>query len=136
VGCHETDKFVKFPSIGERVAKALNDGVAKFAINCCGNGTGTGAGITTDKYQGDCAVSCESVQTAKLARIVNDANCLCMGESIVSPELGGEMADVFITARFPDMEGIPQVVLDFWKEARDEASAKGETAKPREIKTL
>lgn len=134
VGCHDTDTFYKFPSVAERVAKALQDGVADFAINCCGSGTG--AAICTNKYKGVCALSCESVETARLARIVNDANCLCMGESIVPPERGYQMADVFLAAKFQDMEGIPRDVLDFWKEARDEAYAKGIDATDREIETL
>lgn len=134
VGCHDTDTFYKFPSAAERVAKVLQDGMAEMAINCCGSGTG--ASICTDKFKGVCALSCESVQTAKLARVVNDANCLCMGESVVDPDLGCEMADVFIAAKFQDVEGIPQNVLDFWKEARDEAYARGELATDREIETL
>ena len=32
IGCYETDRFVKYPSISERVAKALQDGVAELAI--------------------------------------------------------------------------------------------------------
>ncbi len=134
VGCYDTDKFYKFPSVAERVAKALQDGVAEFAINCCGSGTG--ASICTDKYKGICALSCESVKTAELARIVNDANCLCMGEGVVNPELGCEMAEAFINARFQDMDGIPPKVLEFWKEARDEAYSKGTIAGEREIETL
>ena len=81
-------------------------------------------------------MSCPSVQSAKLARVVNDANCLCMGESVVPPELGCEMADAFLAAQFQDAEGIPQKVLDFWKEARDEAYGKGEIATDREIETM
>lgn len=134
VGCYETDKFVKFPAIGERVAKALQDGVADFAINCCGSGTG--AGIVTNKYRGVCAVSCESVQTARLSRIVNDANCLCMGESVVPPDRGCEMAEIFLKTGFQQISGIPQDILDFWKEARDEVFSKGEIANEREIEIL
>jgi ribose 5-phosphate isomerase B len=134
VGCYDTDTFTKFPSVAERVAKALQDGVAEFAINCCGSGTG--ASICTNKYRGVCALSCESVQTARLARIVNDANCLCMGESIVPPDLGCKMADAFLAAKFQDMDGIPDAVLAFWKEARDEAYSKGVDATAREIETL
>ena len=134
VGCHDTDRFYKYPAVAERVARALQDGRADLAINCCGSGTG--AAICTDKYRGVCAASCESVRTAELIRIVNDANCLCMGESIVSPELGCEMADAFLAARFLDMDGIPEDVLAFWKEARDEAYAKGVEATDRELETL
>lgn len=134
VGCYDTDTFYKFPSAAERVAKALQDGIADFAINCCGSGTG--AAICTDKYKGVCALSCESIKTAELARIVNDANCLCMGESIVPPELGCKMADAFLDAKFQDMDGIPEDVLTFWKEARDEAYSKGIEATERKIETL
>lgn len=134
VGCHDTDQFYKFPSVGQRLAEALQQGKAELAINCCGSGTG--AGISAGKYRGVCAVSCESVNTARLCRVVNDANCLCMGESIVSPELGCEMADAFLSAKFQDMDGISPDVLDFWREARDELMARGETADSRDIETL
>ncbi len=134
VGCYGTDDFVKFPCMGQRVAGALQQGRAPLAINCCGSGTG--ASISAGKFRGVCAVSCESVQTARMIRVVNDANCLCLGELVVSPELGCEMADAFVNARFRDAEGIPGNVLDFWQEARDELMARGETAGPREIETL
>jgi ribose 5-phosphate isomerase B len=135
VGCYETGRFVKFPSIGQRVSKALQDGAAPLAINCCGSGTG--ASIAAGKYKGVCAVSCESVATARMIRVVNDANCLCMGENVVTPELGCEMAEAFVNAKFQDAEGIPSDVLAFWKEARDELMEKGEAvAAAREIETL
>ena len=134
VGCYETDRFVKYTSIGQRVAEALQQGRAELAINICGSGTG--ASLAAGKFAGVCAVSCESVRTAKLIRVVNDANCLCMGESVVSPELGCQMADAFLGATFQDADGIPPDVLDFWKEARDELLPRGESAAPREIETL
>jgi ribose 5-phosphate isomerase B len=134
IGCFSTEKFVKYPSIGERVAKALQDGLAPIAINCCGSGTG--ASMSANKFQGVLACSCESVQTAKLIRAVNGANCLCMGESVISEELGCKMADAFINAFFQGVECIPDDILDFWKEARDEMIARGEIANEREIETL
>ena len=134
VGCFETDKFVKYPSIGERVAKALQDGVAEIAINFCGSGTG--AAIGANKFSGVLACACESVKTATLIRVVNGANCLCMGEDIVSEELGCEMAEAFINAKFQDNPNAAPEILAFWKEARDEMFAKGATARNREIETL
>ena len=134
VGCHDTEVFVKYPSIGQRVAEALGRGVAPLAINICGSGTG--AALAAGKFRGVCAVSCESVETARLIRVVNDANCLCLGESIVSPELGCRMADAFLAAAFQDAEGVPAEVLAFWAEARDELLARGEPAPPRDIETL
>jgi len=131
VGCYGTDAFVKFPAMGERVARALQEGKAELAINCCGSGSG--ASLAAGKFQGVCAVSCESVKTARLIRIVNGANCLCLGEDVVSPNLACEMADAFIAARFQDAQGIPADVLAFWQEARDELMRRGEIARPREL---
>ena len=133
VGCFSTDKFVKYPSIGERVAKAIQDGKADIAINCCGSGTG--AAIGADKFKGVLACACESVKTAELIRKVNGANCLCMGEDVVSKALGCEMADAFIAAKFQDAP-VPQEILDFWAEARDEMIIRGETAIERDIEIL
>ncbi len=135
VGCHGTAKFVKYPSIGQRVARALQEGVAPLAINCCGSGTG--ASIAAGKYRGVCAVSCESVETARMIRVVNGANCLCMGELVVPPDLACRMAEAFVTAEFQDAPTIPPEVRAFWQEARDELMAKGEAvAAAREIETM
>ena len=134
VGCDAADKFVKYTSIGQRVAEALERGAAELAVNICGSGTG--ASLAAGKFAGVCAVSCESVQTARLARVVNDANCLCMGESVVGVDLAVEMVDAFLAARFQDADGIASDVLDFWEEARDELTARGPKADSREIETL
>lgn len=134
VGCYNADKFIKYTSVGERVAKALQEKKADIAISCCGSGTG--ASMSVSKFKGVLGCSCESTATAKMIRVVNGANCLCMGEAIVSEQLGCEMADAFINAKFQDVSGIPTEVLNFWKEARDEMIARGESATVRELETL
>lgn len=134
VGCHDTGQFCKFPSVGQRIAYVLNSGQAELAVNCCGSGTG--AAISAGKFRGVCAVSCESEQTARLARVVNDANCLCLGEAVVTPELGCRIAEAFVAARFQDAPDIPESVRAFWQEARDELMARGAEAAARELEFL
>lgn len=133
-GCYGTDVFAKFPSVGQRIARILQAGDADLAVNCCGSGTG--AALAVGKFRGVCAVSCESVETARLARVINDANCLCMGESIVSPELACRMVDAFLAAKFQDADGVPDAVLEFWREARDELMDRGDLAGERDVETL
>ena len=111
VGCHDTSEFCKFPSVGQQIAHVLNSGQADLAINCCGSGTG--AAISAGKFRGVCAVSCESERTARLARVVNDANCLCLGEAAVTPELGCRIAEAFVNARFQDAPDVPEPVRAF-----------------------
>ncbi len=134
VGCHNAEKFIKYTAVGERLAKALQDGAAELAINCCGSGTG--ASLSAGKFRGVLACACESVATARLIRVVNGANCLCLGESVVSESLGCEMAGAFINAKFGDAPDVPAEVREFWREARDEMQARGCTASARELETL
>ena len=134
VGVHSADEFVKYTAVGERVAEALQQGRADVAISICGSGTG--AAIAVGKFRGVAAVACESVQTARLIRVVNGANCLCMGEDVVSPERACEMVDAFLDAQFQDAPQIPTEVLDFWAEARDEMMGRGDEAEPRDLETL
>lgn len=133
VGAPDTDGFYTYNSVGERVAHALTSGLADLAVNCCGSGTG--AAIAVGKFAGICAVSSESVETARLARVVNDANCLCLGESIVDERKACDMVDVFLNSRFQDAPDVPQPVRAFWAEARDEFLARGPEAREREIET-
>ncbi|MGD9496907.1 MAG: RpiB/LacA/LacB family sugar-phosphate isomerase [Armatimonadota bacterium] len=134
VGVPDDTVFVKFPSIAQRAARVLQRGEADLGILCCGSGTGMA--LAAGKFAGICAVSCESTLAAEFARTINDANVLCMGESLVAPDHGCRMAEVFLSARFQDVAGIPQPVLEFWAEARDEIAARGEVAGEREMETL
>lgn len=134
VGCYDTDRFVKYTSTGERVAKALQDGQGEVAVNICGSGTG--AVMAVNKFSGVLACACESVKTATLARIVNGANCLCLGEDIVSESLACEMVDAFIGSKFLDNPGAAPEIKNFWKEAHDEMIVQGEPARDRDIETL
>ena len=134
VGCYGADRFVKYTSIAERVARALQEGFAPLAICLCGSGTGVG--MAANKFTGVIAGICESVKTATLCRIISDANCLCMGEDIVTESLACEMAEAFIKATFQDNPNVTPEIREFWKEARDEMFAKGVPARNREIEML
>ncbi len=134
VGAYDFDTFIKFPAVAERAARVLQQGEAERGILCCGSGTGMS--LAANKFSGVCAVSCESVMSAEFVRWVNDANCMCMGESLVTPDKGQRMAEIFLTEEFQDVEGIPQDVLNFWEEARDEIIARGDEATDRDLETL
>ncbi|MDR1959237.1 MAG: RpiB/LacA/LacB family sugar-phosphate isomerase [Planctomycetaceae bacterium] len=134
VGCYSTEHFVKYTSTGERVAYALQNREAELAINICGSGTGAAIGI--DKFYGVLACACESVKTAVLSRVVNGANCLCLGEDVVSPEFACEIADAFVNAVFLDNPKADPKIRNFWKEAHDEMIVRGVKALNREIETI
>jgi len=134
VGCHDTSVFTKFPSIAQRAARALQQGEADLGVLCCGSGTGMA--LASGKFADICAVSCESPLAAEFSRLVNDANILCMGESLVAPDTGCRMVEVFLSTQFQDAAQVPQAVRDFWAEARDEIFARGEQAPERDMETM
>lgn len=134
VGCCDTSVFAKFTSIAERAAKVLQDGGAELGVLCCGSGTGMA--LAAGKFRGICAISAESSMAAEFGRKVNDANVLCMGESLVAPDTACRIVDAFIKCAFQDAPAIPEKIRSFWAEARDEISARGVDAREREIETL
>ncbi len=134
VGCHDTAVFVKFPSVAERAARVLQQGEADLGVLCCGSGTGMA--LAAGKFAGVCAISAESPLAAEFGRRVNDANVVCMGESLVAPDTACRIVQSFLETKFQDAAGIPEPIRNFWKEARDEISAKGARARDREMETL
>ncbi|RJW48996.1 RpiB/LacA/LacB family sugar-phosphate isomerase [Clostridiales bacterium TF09-2AC] len=76
----------------------IRDGKAERGILICG--TGAGMCIHANKHQGIFAVVSESVYSAKLCRIINDANVLTFGSRIVPPDMAYEMVDAFIGTSF------------------------------------
>ncbi len=134
VGCHDTSVFVKFPSIAERAAYALQQGEAHRGVLCCGSGTGMA--LAAGKFTGVCAIAAESPLAAEFGRRVNDANIVCMGESLVAPDTGCRIVQVFLETQFQDAPAVPEKVRDFWAEARDEISVRGDIARNRDTETM
>lgn len=134
VGCYDTSRFVKFTSVAERAAFALQQRQAERAVLCCGSGTGMA--LAAGKFSGICAVSVESPLAAEFARRVNDANVICMGESLVTPDVATRIVHTFLNTPFREAPGIASEILSFWEEARNEIYGRGATATDRVLETL
>ena len=131
LGCFKADEFVEYLSVGEAVAHAVYSGDADFGIVCCKFGCSACTGVA--KFQGVIAFPCESLCTAAMCRKVNGANVLCMGQSVVSPELACQMADTFVGTEFLDLNGVPEKVREFRRQARDQVIRHGEIPKSRQL---
>lgn len=92
-------KFAKpYVEVAQVVAQETASGVYERSILCCG--TGMGMAIAANKFNKVYAAVCESLYTVKMCRAINNANILTMGGWTVTPEIGVEMADVFINTEF------------------------------------
>ena len=77
------------------VAEAVASGRADLGILTCG--TGIGMSIAANKIKGAYAARAEECYSARMARLHNGANILCVGGRTVGPELAKEVIRVFLT---------------------------------------
>lgn len=96
---------VTYTKGADAVAKAIQQGQAERGFLFCG--TGMGMSIAANKHKGiDCALV-ESYWAARMSRIINNANVLAMGNSIVGASMAKEIVEVFLKTEFA--EGKPEI---------------------------
>ncbi len=76
VGTHSLDS-VDYPDYAAEVGRLVKFGDAERGILICG--TGIGMSISANRFKGIRAALCFTEELAKLSRLHNDANVLCLG---------------------------------------------------------
>jgi ribose 5-phosphate isomerase B len=90
-----------WPEVARRVAEAVVSGEAEEGILFCW--TGTGVSIAANKVPGIRAALCVDAETARGARLWNNANVLCLSLRLTSEVLVKEILEAwFATAYRPD----------------------------------
>lgn len=84
----------------EAAARDVADGRAEQAVVCCW--TGTGASIAANKVPGVRAALCVDAETARGARVWNDANALALSLRLTSAAQLGEILDAWFAAAASD----------------------------------
>lgn len=84
--------------VGFNVGKAMSERKYDFGFVFCG--TGMGVNLVANKFNGVYCALVESVETARLAKIINNANMLAMGGIVVTPYMGSQMVRAFVNAEF------------------------------------
>jgi ribose 5-phosphate isomerase B len=87
-----------YPDFAHPVAYAVEKREVSSGILVCGSGNGVA--ITANKHQGIRAALCWIPEIAKLARLHNNANIICLPSRFVSVETAKEMVDVFLATAF------------------------------------
>ena len=107
VGTHsaESCNYVEFADV---VCQTVTSGKADLGILVCG--TGIGMSMAANKHAGIRAAACENTFSARMTRMHNDANVLCMGERVIGYGLACDMAELFVTTEF--LGGRHQVRVD------------------------
>jgi ribose 5-phosphate isomerase B len=82
-------KTESWPGVARAVAEAVAAGEAQEGILFCW--TGTGVSIAANKVPGIRAALCADAETARGARLWNQANVLCLSLRLTSPPLAKEI---------------------------------------------
>jgi len=85
-----------YPHVGIAVAEAVASGAAKRGLLVCG--TGIGMAISANKVGGIRAALCGDAETARGARVWNDANCLALSLRTTSAAELAEILDAWLDA--------------------------------------
>lgn len=93
-----TSCSVDYPDYAEAVAKAISEGIYERGILICG--TGIGMSIVANKFKNVRAALCNDLFTAKMSRLHNDANILCMGARVIGTGLAKEIVKTWLTTNF------------------------------------
>lgn len=97
VGTDTTDSC-NYTIYAHALCEAVTTGVAPLGILICG--TGIGMSMAANKHPGIRAAACENTFSARMTRMHNDANVLCMGERVIGYGLACDMVDLFIDTPF------------------------------------
>jgi ribose 5-phosphate isomerase B len=89
---------VDYPDFAQKLAQAILDGTADMGILICG--TGIGMSMAANRFRGIRAALCHDVTTAKLARLHNNANILCLGARVIGTTTALDITEAFLETSF------------------------------------
>jgi len=87
-----------WPIVARRVAEAVAQGQADEGILCCW--TGTGVSMAANKVPGVRAALCHDAETARGARLWNNANILCLSIRSTSEVIAREILDTWLNTSY------------------------------------
>ncbi|MFT5356098.1 MAG: ribose 5-phosphate isomerase B [Polyangiales bacterium] len=92
------DESVDYPDFGHAVAQAVLENDGSLGVLVCG--TGQGISMSANRHPGIRAALCTDTFSARMSRMHNDANVLCMGARVVGAGLAEDILEAFLGAEF------------------------------------
>ncbi|MEM1695917.1 MAG: RpiB/LacA/LacB family sugar-phosphate isomerase [Desulfurococcaceae archaeon] len=99
-GALRSGKLEPWPDVALEVAEAVSRGDVDFGVLVCY--TGTGVSIVANKVPGVRAALCNDAETARGARLWNNANVLVMSGRLVTNIVAREIIDAWLSVKEPD----------------------------------
>lgn len=96
-GCF-SEESCDYPCYAKKVAELVSQNDNTKGILICG--TGIGMSIVANRYSGVRAAHCTDTFSARMTRMHNDSNILCLGERITGPGLAEDIVDIWLNTDF------------------------------------
>jgi len=96
-GTHGSDS-VDYSDFANEVGRAVHEGRADRGVLVCTSGVGVC--LAANRFRDVRAANVRSVEETVMTRSHNDANILCLGQSVVSTEVGLAMVEAFLETDF------------------------------------
>jgi len=97
LGTHTPDS-VDYPDYASALADCIGKGEAKRGVLICG--TGIGISMAANRHKHIRAGVCHDVTTARLTRLDNDANVMCIGARIIGLNVALDCLEAFLKTDF------------------------------------
>lgn len=97
LGTNSADS-VDYPDFGYKLAQAISSGEVETGIAICGSGIGIS--MSLNRYKNVRAAVCHDTTTARLTRIDNNANVLCIGARVLGQAVIFDMITTFLETEF------------------------------------
>jgi ribose 5-phosphate isomerase B len=94
----DSPAMVDYPDLAGPAARAVAAGECERGIFFCG--TGLGVMLTANKVRGIRAVVCHECYSARMSRLHNDANVLCLGGRVHGVGLAEEIIQIWLATPF------------------------------------
>ncbi len=108
VGTNSSDSC-DYPIFASKLCQKLQNNEADLGILVCG--TGIGMSMAANKHKGIRAACCSDTFSARLTRLHNNANVLCLGARVLGAGLTLDLVNEFVNAEFEGDRHIKRLSL-------------------------
>lgn len=89
---------VDYPDFVHRAAAAVASGLCERGVVL--GGSGNGEAIAANRHRGVRCALCWSEESARMARLHNDANMIAIGERMITQDLAIRIVDIWLNTGF------------------------------------
>ena len=99
----DSTESTDYPDYSAKLAQCLIDGAADMGVAICGSGIGISIGL--NRFADIRAAVCTNTTMARLTRIDNDANVICLGARTTGVLVAKDTLEAFLKTEFDGIEG-------------------------------